>query len=91
MLNLPKTSPHTVCKIHLGTGFEAMDSPPDLSLLSDEHLSGLKIAVKEEHEKRQAERWEIAKEAGVPIQFNDFSDETEDKEPRSIRHHRRRN
>ena len=36
-------------------------------------------------------RWEIAKEAGVTIQFNDFSDETEDKEPRPIRHHRRRN
>ena len=89
MLNLQKTSPHTVCKIHLGTGFEAMDSPPDLSLLSDEHLSGLKIAVKEEHEKRQAERWEIIKETS--IQFNDFSDETEDKEPRSIRHHRKRN
>ena len=66
-----------------------MDSPPDLSLLSDEHLSGLKIAVKEEHEKRQAERWEIAKEA--TILYNDFSDETEDKEPRPIRHHRRRN
>ena len=89
MLNLQKTSPHTVCKIHLGTGFEAMDSPPDLSLLSDEHLSGLRIAVKEEYEKRQAERWEIIKETS--ILYNDFSDETEDKEPRSIRHHRKRN
>ena len=66
-----------------------MDSPPDLSLLSDEHLSGLRIAVKEEYEKRQAERWEIIKEAS--ILYNDFSDETEDKEPRSIRHHRKRN
>ena len=80
---MDRTSPNTSTSINLGTGQQCVDKPPNLAHVSDEHLEGLRIAVNEEHEFRQAERRELLfkshnqREMFSP--FNDFSDETEDR------------
>ena len=53
---LDKTSPLTAISITLGTGQACMDKPPNLSLISDEHLHGLREAVNKEHIVRVKER-----------------------------------
>ena len=53
---LTKTSSHTRVTLDLGTGAQAVERPPNLSHLSDEHLEGLRIAVNEEYDSRQQER-----------------------------------
>ena len=90
---MDRTSPFTSISIRLGTGHQCMDKPPNLAYVSDEHLEGLRVAVNEEHDFRQAERRELlfSKTQGSLFDsFNDFSDETEDKDnrrryPRSTR------
>ena len=51
-----KTSSDTSVTLDLGTGAQAVERPPNLSHLSDEHLEGLRIAVNEEYDSRQQER-----------------------------------
>ena len=81
---MDKTSPFTSISIHLGTGQQCMDKPPNLAHVSDEHLQGLRIAVSKEYESRQAERRELLfklhNQGSLFDSFNDFSDETEDRD-----------
>lgn len=83
---MDRTSPNTSISINLGTGQQCVDKPPNLAHVSDEHLEGLRIAVNEEHEFRQAERRELLlfkhsrnQQESLFDSFNDFSDETEDR------------
>ena len=77
-----RTSPNTAISITLGTGQACMDKPPNLSLISDEHLRGLREAVNKEYEIRQIERRELLfkshNQGEMFNSFDDFSDETED-------------
>jgi hypothetical protein len=80
---MDRISPNTSISINLGTGQQCVDKPPNLAHVSDEHLEGLRVAVIEEHEFRQAERRELlfSKTQGSLFDsFNDFSDETEDRD-----------
>ena len=81
---MDKTSPSTSIYINLGTGKECMDKPPNLAHVSDEHLHGLREAVTAETNKRQQERKELLfklhNQGSLFDSFNDFSDETEDRD-----------
>ena len=81
---MDKTSLNTSIYINLGTGKECMDKPPNLAHVSDEHLQGLRVAVNKEYELRQAERRELLfklhNQGSLFDSFNDFSDETEDRD-----------
>ena len=83
-MELDKTSPLPAISITLGTGQQCVDKPPNLSLLSDEHLHGLRDAVTAETNKRQRERRELLfkshNQGSLFDSFNDFSDETEDRD-----------
>jgi hypothetical protein len=81
---MDRISPNTSISINLGTGQQCVDKPPNLAHVSDEHLEGLRVAVIEEHEFRQAERRKLLfkshNQREMFDSFNDFSDETEDRD-----------
>ena len=83
---MDRTSPLTAISITLGTGQQCVDKPPNLAHVSDEHLHGLRDAINKEYEIRQTERRELLfkshNQGSLFDSFNDFSDETEDRDYR---------